>query len=500
MITSNIGINTPRVDGNGEPVHAGDFVRERAVACGLLPDTYPLGLSLGRVLNDVRERMPRAVQSSRDSVTSFLQELNAGPGGGTLAEADARDIETFVRLPGLGRLHRPLLAKIGEWMPRARAFYVPQRGLHNDEQTLFAQYKALTRLPEHELGEALERCLMEDVKALPPELRAGALALLLRQFDRLPHHQRVGLWNVFRASIEEEGLSAARHIELTGKLASKIPLLPADEAPRAWDACIVYFIAHACRAAHERKFGESLIRAVERLPARVVGERQLSIIVHRLCSAGHELAALALIKTLALSPLWEPMLAQLAVLVASVFEVHPSIDGHPLGEVLLARLFPSLGERHLRQERMAVILQFAEASGGLHHAALLPVTSVGWKLANARVTRALGDPSTLADLPHMARLLKKKDLPKALRQCALIADPLKRQARLEEFRSDCEAPVLSEIARKWAQGDWALSGPEYQALHKDVESVPPFLITKTPKREVDEGMPALNRKTYRDGK
>lgn len=504
MITSNIGISASPLD-QREPahLHAGDFVRERALALGLLPDTYPRGLSLGRVLNDVRERMPHAVKEAGDSVHRLLEELGAGPDGGTLAVADARDIEAFVRSPGLGRLRRPLRAQLGECTPRARAFYVPQLGLHNDEQKLFAHYKALTRLPAQELGTALERYLMEDLTALPPDRRAGALALLLRQFDRLPDDQRAGLWNVFRASIEDEGLSAAHGIRLTGKLASKMALLPPGEAERAWDGCIKKLVACARSAPEDRELGALLIQAVGCLPARAFSETELRSIVKDLCSMGHPLAALSLIRVLAESRLWSGNhLEQLAVMVASVFESHPDIEGHPMGERLLARLFPSLGKRHLRQERMASILQFAEASGGLHHAALLPVTSVGWRLANARVTQALADLSTLADLRHVARLLKKKDLPQALRQCARIADPLKRQARLEEFRSDCagRATVLAEIARKWARGESALSEPERQALYKERGSMPLFLITKTPKGQFDEGMPALNRKTRRDGK
>ena len=152
---------------------------------------------------------------------------------------------------------------------------------------------------------------------------------------------------------------------------------------------------------------------------------------------------------------------------------------------------------------MAVILQFAEASGGLHHAALLPVTSVGWKLANLKVTRALGDPSTLADLPHIARLLKTRDLREALYQYKSIAAPRKRQARLEEFRDDCSdrAPVLSAIAGKWARDEWALSAPEWQALYKDVHPMPHFFIVKMPKKDrADDHTPALNRKTQRNGK
>lgn len=417
--------------------------------------------------------------------------------------------DPLARMPGLERLSRPLRAELDGWTFRVRAYRAPQQDPRDQEQRLFADIKALKDVPADELGTALERYLTKDLKALPTDLRAGALALLLLQFEEVPGEQRMALWNVFWNAIEGEKLSVAHVTRLTGKLASKMAFLPPDAAQFAWDKCIEKLIACARSAPGDRELGERLIQAVEQLPARAFGEEKLRSIVKPLCSMGHQLAALALIHVLAQSPLWSgDGLERLAVMVASIFEkpVHieglkpADIEGHRVGEQLLARLFPALGERHLRQERMAVILQFAEASGGLHHAALLPVTSVGWKLANARVTRALGDPSTLADLPHMARLLKKKDLPKALRQCALIADPLKRQARLEEFRSDCEAAVLSEIARKWAQGDWALSGPEYQALHKDVESVPPFLITKTPKREVDEGMPALNRKTPRDGK
>lgn len=203
--------------------------------------------------------------------------------------------------------------------------------------------------------------------------------------------------------------------------------------------------------------------------------RQVVQVVVRLCVDSPH-AALTMVRAAAQLPQ-----DQRQTLVELVFDLNPNLKGGPGWAPLMEEFLRTWSTRASSNKR-DTLLHFAETSGALHVAATLPETSVLRKEAAQRATLALDDVSRLADLPHVTRLLHVRQLEKALEACLSISDPQKRRARLEEFRDDCR--------------DRAPGWPEKAAKCLEKFS----LVKETPTDSMDEGMPALRKKTHRDGK